>query len=339
MLTWQNGWQSWEAIPGVTLDVFHWQGSPTGKNALVIAGIHGDEYEGPAAVAEFVGGLDRAGLCGSLTAVPVANPPAFLAGTRTNPDGLNLARCFPGDPNGSPTQRLATALFSRLASGANYLIDLHSGGVEYVFLPVAGFYGEPSSQNRSFCAARQFGLPALWKLPVTDGVLSWEASKRGTLAIGNEYHGAGQLSADGVAAYRNGIVRCLTDWGFYQAAVSAPPRQQLLGWRLAPGVGNRALQKPSLVGTARRHRSVCRGDRESERYGARRVYRCFRRDRWRSAQQSVHPRRQLGRSGAKGVRCRIAGCSAIGANPDSRSRRYSSAVLIVPGKVRSGRSR
>jgi predicted deacylase len=239
MLTWQNGWQSCEAIPGVTLDVFHWQGSPTGKNALVIAGIHGDEYEGPAAVAEFVGGLDRAGLCGSVTAVPVANPPAFLAGTRTNPDGLNLARCFPGDPNGSPTQRLAAALFSRLASGANYLIDLHSGGVEYVFLPVAGFYGEPSSQNRSFCAARQFGLPALWKLPVTDGVLSWEASKRGTWAIGNEYLGAGQLSADGVAAYRNGIVRCLTDWGFYQAAVSAPPRQQLLvgDWLLASATG------------------------------------------------------------------------------------------------------
>ncbi len=235
----QNGWQSWEAVPGVTLDVFQWTGSSRGKNAVVIAGIHGDEYEGPAAIAEVVSSLDPARLSGSLTAVPVANPPAFLAGTRTNPDGMNLARCFPGDPNGSPTERLAAALFNRLAHGADYLIDLHSGGIEYVFLPVAGFYGEPSVQNRSFCVARQFGLPALWQLPETNGVLSWEASKRGVVAIGNEYGGAGQLSAEGVAAYREGIVRCLADWGLYDTPMSPPARQQLLfgDWRLAGETG------------------------------------------------------------------------------------------------------
>jgi hypothetical protein len=210
-----------------------------GKNAVIIAGIHGDEYEGPAAIAEFVASLDSARLSGSLTAVPVANPPAFAAGTRTNPDGMNLARCFPGDSNGSPTERLAAALFSRLADGADYLIDLHSGGIEYVFLPVAGFYGEASPQNQSFYAARQFGLPALWQLPGTNGVLSWEASKRGTVAIGNEYGGAAQLSAEGAIAYRKGIIRCLTYWGVYDTPMSVPARQQILigDWQLAGATG------------------------------------------------------------------------------------------------------
>jgi predicted deacylase len=235
----QNGWQSWEAVPGVMLDVFHWQGSKIGNNAVVIAGIHGDEYEGPIAIAEFVASLDLARLRGSLTAVPVANPPAFLAGTRTNPDGMNLARCFPGDPEGYPTERLAAALFNRLAHGADYLIDLHSGGTEYAFLPVAGFYGEPSVQNRSFCAARQFGLPSLWQLPETNGVLSWEASKRGAVAIGNEYLGGAQLSVNGAAAYREGISRCLAYWGLYDTPISTPGRQQLLfgDWRLAGETG------------------------------------------------------------------------------------------------------
>ncbi len=235
----QNGWQSWEAVPGVTLDVFQWTGSSMGKNAVIIAGIHGDEYEGPAAIAELVASLDPARLRGSLTAVPIANPPAFLAGTRTNPDGMNLARCFPGNPDGCPTERLAAALFNQLAQGADYLIDLHSGGMEYLFLPVAGFYGEPSVQNRSFCVARQFGLPALWQLPETNGVLSWEASKRGVVAIGNEYRGAAQLSAEGVAAYREGIIRCLADWGLYDTPMSPPARQQLLfgDWRLAGETG------------------------------------------------------------------------------------------------------
>jgi len=234
-----NGWQSWHPVPGVTLELFHWQGSQAGKQALVIAGIHGDEYEGPAAIAEFVSRVDPARLCGSLTAVPVANPPAFHAGTRTNPDGMNLARCFPGNPNGCATERLAAALFSRLVPGTDYLIDLHSGGVEYLFLPVAGFYGDPSPQNRSFAAARQFGLRALWRLPETNGVLSWEASKHGVVAIGNEYSGAGQLSVEGVAEYRQGIMQCLTAWGMYEAELSAPARQQLLfgDWRLAGSTG------------------------------------------------------------------------------------------------------
>ena len=238
-MSFQNGWQSWEAVPGVTLDVFHWQRSPTGKNAVIIAGIHGDEYEGPVAIADLVATLDLTKLCGSLTAIPVANPPAFLAGTRTNPDGMNLARCFPGDSNGHPTERLAAALFNRLAYGADYLIDLHSGGTEYVFLPVAGFYGEPSLQNQSFCAARQFGLSSLWQLPETNGVLSWEASKQGAVAIGNEYLGAAQLSAQGALAYREGILRCLADWGFYDLPMSPPGRQQLLrgDWRLAGETG------------------------------------------------------------------------------------------------------
>ena len=75
----------------------------------VLAGVHGDEYEGPVAIADLLAALDPAALAGTLIALPVANPPAFAAGTRTSPlDGLNLARCFDGDPRrlGEPTPGL-----------------------------------------------------------------------------------------------------------------------------------------------------------------------------------------------------------------------------------------
>src|SRR5438309_5502056 len=125
-------------------------------------------------------------------------------------------------PKGGPSDQLAAAIFGELAAPADYVIDLHSGGVEYVFLPVAGFYGEPSSGNPSFQAARTFGLPALWQLPETDGVLSCEAWRRGKIAIGTEYLGAGQLSADGVRDYRNGVAACLAHWGMLTSAPQAP---------------------------------------------------------------------------------------------------------------------
>jgi predicted deacylase len=157
--------------------------------------------------------LDDKALAGSVTVAPIANPLAFAAATRTNPDdGLNLARCFPGKPDGQPTERLAAALFRTLAESADCSIDLHSGGINYLFLPVAGFYGPAEASNPSYQAARHFGLPRLWALPPTNGVLSCELWKRGTIAIGCEYLGAGQLSTAGVAAYKSGILRCMAHW-------------------------------------------------------------------------------------------------------------------------------
>jgi predicted deacylase len=177
---------------------------------------------------------------GTIIAVPVANPAAFAAGTRINPeDGCNLARTFPGNSKGGPSEQLAAAIFGELAAPADYVIDLHSGGVEYVFLPVAGFYGEPANGNPSFQAAQTFGLPALWQLPETNGVLSCEAWRRGKIAIGTEYLGAGQLSADGVRDYRNGIAACLADWGMLTSDPQPPKAPDVFtgDWQLASASG------------------------------------------------------------------------------------------------------
>src|SRR5207247_8158160 len=141
------------------------RGAALEPRALITAGVHGDEYEGPDAVAALAGTLAPERMAGSVCAVPIANPMAFAAAQRLSPaDGLNLARCFPGRAAGSATQRLAHWLFDQFASRATHLIDLHSGGVEYRFLPVAGFYGPAAAGSRSFDAARMFGLDHLWQL-------------------------------------------------------------------------------------------------------------------------------------------------------------------------------
>jgi len=239
-VTFAEGWQEWEAIPGIKLDVFHLKGSQSGKHLLVTGGIHGDEYEGPAAAGELTGALDRGTLAGSISVVPIANPLAFAAATRTSPnDGQNLARCFPGKPAGNPTEQLAAAIYSHLAMPADCAIDLHSGGVNYVFLPVAGFYGPTNETNSSYGAARQFGLPHLWALPETNGVLSCELWKRGCLSIGCEYLGAGQLSQTGIAAYKNGILRCMAHWGMLPPCTQELSTQIVLSgdWILATKSG------------------------------------------------------------------------------------------------------
>lgn len=233
-------WTSLYVEAGISIDAFLCRGASLQPLALVVAGIHGDEYEGPAAVARLAAHLRPETMRGSVIAVPVANPMAFAAARRTTPDdGLNLARTFPGNPRGSPTERLAAWLFECLVRRAGYLVDLHSGGVEYRFLPLAGFYGAPESPNPSFQAARRFGLPILWQLPETPGVLSREAWRNNIIAIGSEYLGAGQLSEEGVSRYVDGVLSCLSLWGILPEEHLLPVAGQVVtgDWPLASATG------------------------------------------------------------------------------------------------------
>jgi len=244
----QPGFCRWEQVDvpsnsstKIAIEVFACVGHRPGPSALVTAGVHGDEYEGPSAIAQFANRLSPEEVNGTVCLIPVANPFAFGAGTRVSPvDGLNLARVFPGKEDGMPTERLDHFLFDEFASKADYLIDLHSGGVEYEFLPVAGFYGAPRPENPSFQAAWRMGLPAVWQLPETAGVLSREATHAGKVAVGAEYLGAGRLSEEGVQAYARGIQRCLELWQVLEPSVSPEmpePRVFSDHWLLAAATG------------------------------------------------------------------------------------------------------
>ena len=80
-----------------------------GRVLAVLAGVHGDEPEGPLAASDLLRQLQGAPLRGAVRVVTVANPEAFANSSRCNPaDDQNLARVFPGDPAGSPTERLAS---------------------------------------------------------------------------------------------------------------------------------------------------------------------------------------------------------------------------------------
>ena len=98
--------------------------------ALVTAGIHGDEGPwGAWAIHKFLEQTPFSDLLGTLRIVPVTNPLAMEADARCAPlDVLDLNRVFPGNPDGSHTERLAAILAEHAVAGVNILIDLHGGG-------------------------------------------------------------------------------------------------------------------------------------------------------------------------------------------------------------------
>ena len=124
------------------------EGSGPGPHLLITGGVHGDEFESMAAIRRLIRhfeGSAREELRGRLTLVPVVNEAAYLRGTRTAGDGLDLARVCPGDPNGSVTRRTAHAL-GGLIGAADYYIDLHTGGSPSSVWPMSGYGLHPDPE-------------------------------------------------------------------------------------------------------------------------------------------------------------------------------------------------
>jgi predicted deacylase len=130
-----------------------------GPHLTVVAGVHGCEYTGMAAVMRLIARLDPDTLRGTVTAVPILNQPAFWARSPfvVPADGKNLNRCFPGDPGGSYTDVLAAEIFTRIIAPSDYLLDLHAGDLPEALEPFS-LYEESDVEDRSRRLALAYGL-------------------------------------------------------------------------------------------------------------------------------------------------------------------------------------
>ena len=109
-----------------------------GASVLLMAGNHGDEYEGELQLGRLIRSLATRDVRGTVTIVPTVNQPAVMAARRCSPlDGGNLNRAFPGDPDGSPTKRIAHFLEHELFPRHEVVFDLHAGGTSMAHLPCA----------------------------------------------------------------------------------------------------------------------------------------------------------------------------------------------------------
>jgi len=107
-----------------------------GPVILLTAGVHGDEYEGQAALATLTRELAPEAIRGQVILLPMTNAPAARAGLRTSPvDGGNLNRLFPGNPRGTPSEMIAHYLETVLIPRADVMVDLHSGGSSLWYPP------------------------------------------------------------------------------------------------------------------------------------------------------------------------------------------------------------
>ena len=201
--------------PGTRIPVTVVRGSKPGPVLALVAGTHGYEYTSILALQRLLPRLVPARMSGAVILVHMANPPGFW-GRRTyyNPDGKNLNRVYPGDPQGTQSDRIAAALTREVIERATHLVDMHCGDGNESLRPYAYWTvsGDRSVDDVSREMALSYGLDHIVvvrdrpKDPAKSLYTDLTAILRGKPAITTESGGAGLTDDASVAAHEAGAL-------------------------------------------------------------------------------------------------------------------------------------
>lgn len=199
-----------------------------GPTVFLMAGNHGDEYEGQIVLAKLIRELEPAHVRGRVIILPAANLPAAMDGARVSPiDQGNLNRAFPGDPHGTPTFAIAHYIDSILYPMADYHHDLHSGGSSLKYMPFCSMRksGDAALDARSLAALQAFDAPLsmVWAYNPENRLAGAAAARRGLVSLGGEFGGGGDVDRASVAMLDRGVRNFLQFSGVMADSQPLPP--------------------------------------------------------------------------------------------------------------------
>lgn len=216
-------------LPGPPVEVPYAStaGAEDGPHLTLVAGVHGAEYTGMAALLRLIGTLDTTRLRGRLTVVPVLNQPAFWSRTPfvVPADGVNLNRSFPGDPAGTYTAALAHGLFEAFIRPTDVLVDLHAGDLPEALEPFC-LYEESPVQEQARELALVYGTGHVVRQTraarTVGGSTSAAAADIGVPAITAEIGSNGICDPASVAGHLQGVLNVLASLGMLPPDVAVP---------------------------------------------------------------------------------------------------------------------
>lgn len=158
------------------------RGGKPGPTVTLIAGVHGDEFEGPITLQRMAKELTSDLIHGCLILIPCVNLNGLRRSKRRSPyDGKDLDTCFPGKAVGSISDRIAYELFERLIKPADLVLDMRSGGATMNFAPLVAVRSSNGQRVRNLstpnaaqkrqldseAAMTAFGAPYCLRMPAS----------------------------------------------------------------------------------------------------------------------------------------------------------------------------
>jgi len=217
-------------------------GYSDGSIFTVTAGLYGTEYDGIEAAARLYQSIDPKDLSGTLIIVPIVDMPSFQFRTPWSigiTDGLSIVRVFPGDPNGTVTQRIAYKLFNDIILKSNYHVDFRGGDLNeshlaHTIFEKTGNEIDKTCEEMAKIFGLEYVLPAKPEIGPPghcgEGTLIHEAVVRGVPSIISE-SGLGYMSQP-LEKYVNlhveGVKNLLKYFGMMKGLIIKPKNQRFL---------------------------------------------------------------------------------------------------------------
>jgi predicted deacylase len=145
--------------PGTTIPVTLVAGRREGPVLALVAGTHGSEASPIVALQRVRAELKPEDLAGTVILVQIANLPSFKHRTiyRGPWDQKNLNRVYPGDPEGTVSERIAHAVTTQVIAPCDNLVDMHSGDGNEALRPYS-YWNHLGVDERVDNVAREMAL-------------------------------------------------------------------------------------------------------------------------------------------------------------------------------------
>jgi uncharacterized protein len=206
---------------GYSIGVVVVHGKRPGPVLAVVSGAHGTEYTSIIALEKLIAALNPATLAGTVIIVPLVNVASFEQKVpHVNPvDRKSMNRFYPGNPNGTQTDRASYLITREVVEQSDHLIDLHGGDLDESLRPYSYWTvtGNAKQDSISRAMVLAFGLDHIIisadrpKDPNASRYLENTASSRGKPSLTAEAGYAGTVMPADVNALVNG---CLNVMGY-----------------------------------------------------------------------------------------------------------------------------
>jgi len=195
-------------------------GAQDGKTLYMQAASDGDELNGVGVIRRVVPQIDPQELSGTILIVGIANYFAFQHGEHRNPiDDTKLNRTYPGDENGTSTERIAAATFDA-ARRSDLIVDLHQGSTSRMINEVRVRCGRRHRlHDECLQLAKVFGCGRVLDQKGPEGQLARAGPDEGIPTVDPELGGSVGLDEESVEIGVEGVFNVLKHYDFLSESV------------------------------------------------------------------------------------------------------------------------
>ncbi|WP_318567312.1 succinylglutamate desuccinylase/aspartoacylase family protein [Salinigranum marinum] len=206
-------------------------GAEPGDTLYVQAVSDGDELNGVGVISRVVPRLDPTELSGTVLFVGIVNYHAFQVAQHRNPiDDRKMNRTYPGDQNGTSSERITHATF-QAARRADLILDLHQGSTSRMIDETRVRCGSRHRLYRECLRlAKTFDCGYILDQKGPDGQIARAGPDEGIPTIDPELGGSVGWDETSIQRGVDGVFNVLRGYGFLDGTVDPGPQTRAKGF-------------------------------------------------------------------------------------------------------------